>query len=87
MLMSWDRSARPKRLRRKHKRIVLLAAIVGSIMIVSITGFWDEISGDDSFSVLGYVTNFFSDEEKQTVWHGLSDEGKAIIQKHIPSTK
>ena len=85
--MSWDKSARPKRLRRKHKRIVLLSALVGSVMIVSIIGFWHDISNDESFSVLGYVSDFFSDEEKQTVWDGLSDEGKAIILKHTPDSK
>ncbi len=85
--MSWDKSARPKRLRRKHKRIVLLSALVGSVMIVSINGFWHDISNDESFSVLGYVSDFFSDEEKQTVWDGLSDEGKAIILKHAPDSK
>ena len=85
--MSWDKSTRPKRLRRKHKRIVLLSALVGSVMVVSITGFWHDISNDESFSVLGYVSDFFSDEEKKTVWNGLSDEGKAIILKHAPDSK
>ena len=86
--MGWDRSAKPKRLRRKQKRIVLLVAIVGSLVLVSFLGLWESfVGGDAKGSIIEYVSNLFTDEEKHAVWDGMSDKGKAVILKHAPKVK
>ncbi len=80
--MGWDRSGRPKRLRRKQKRVVLLVAIIGSLALVSVMTLWEDIQQKHKGSVFSFVSGFFSEEEKHILWESMSDEGKAIIRKH-----
>jgi len=72
-------------MRRKHKRIVLLVAIVGSLTLVAVLGIWDNfVHGDAKGSIIEFASSLFSDEEKSVVWDGMSDEGKAVLLKHAP---
>ena len=85
MAMSWDRSARPKRLRRKQKRVVLLVAIVASIAMVVAADVWNDFATHKSGSIfdsLGTLT----DAEKRKIWQGMSDENKSLMQKEIPTS-
>jgi len=86
--MGWDRSAKPKRMRRKHKKIVFLVALIGSVTVVGIFGVWENfVYGDAKGSIIEFVSGLFSDDEKSAVWDGMSDEGKAILLKHAPDIK
>ncbi len=83
--MGWDKSAKPKRLRRKHKRMVLWVAMIGSLVLVVFLEFWSGfVEGNAKGSVFEYISGLFSEEEKRAVWDGMTDEGKAVIRKYIP---
>jgi len=74
--MSWDRSAKPKRLRRKHKRIIILVALVGSMSIVVATGLWNSFVQEDHTDTMIKIADSM-----------LNDEGKAVILKHALDSK
>lgn len=86
--MGWDTSSRPKRLRRKQKRIIILVALVGSITIVMVTGLWNSFMQEDhTGAIIQFADGVLNDEEKAVIWNGMSDEGKAVILKHRPEDK
>lgn len=86
--MGWDKSSKPKRLRRKQKRIIILVALVGSMSIVLITGLWNSFMQEDhTGAIIQFADGVLNDEEKSTVWNSMSDEGKAVILKHVPEDK
>jgi len=86
--MSWDKSSKPKRLRRKHKRIIILVALVGSMSIVVVTGFWNNFMQEEHTGTLIKIADsMLNDEEKRTVWGSMNDDGKAVILKHAPDAK
>ena len=84
--MEWDKTTRPKRLRRKQKRLILWLTFGISIIFVSILGFFDGFKSESSMSVITKLADqVLTEEEKRVVWEGMSKEGKEVIQKHIPT--
>jgi len=85
--MSWERGTRPKRLRRKHKRIVIVVAFVASILLVSVISFYKGMSFDGKVDILGKIAeSVLSEEEKRIVWEGMSEQGREVLRKHAPSS-
>ncbi len=86
--MGWDKSSRPRRLRRKHKLVIILVALVGSISIVVVTGLWNSFTQEDHTDVMiKLADSIFDNEEKRIIWDGMSDEGKEVILKRAPNTE
>lgn len=84
--MSWDRSARPKRMRRKHQRMVIIVALVASLILVSVIGFWQNTKFEGGFAALiDWASSVLSEDEQRVVWEGMSDEGRAVILRHRPA--
>ncbi|MDQ7005042.1 MAG: hypothetical protein Q9N67_09080 [Ghiorsea sp.] len=79
----WDKSSRPKRLRKKQKRMIVLLVIIGSLLVVVVTSLWDSFMQEDhAGAIIQFADSVLSDEEKAVIWNGMSDEGKAVILKH-----
>ena len=83
--MKWDKSTKPKRLRRKQKRLLLWLTFGISLIFVSLLGLFEGFKSESSMSVITKLADqVLTEEEKRVVWEGMSDEGKQVIQKHIP---
>ena len=83
--MGWDTNTKPKPLRRKQKRMILWGSIIMSLAFVSLLGWFKSWDPDSSLSIITEVADtVLSSEEKRVVWDGMSKEGKAVIQKHVP---
>ena len=83
--MAWDKNTKPKRLRTKHKRQLVVLTLVISFVFVSVLTFFDGFKSESSMSVITKLADqVLTEEEKRVVWDGMSKEGKEVIGRHIP---
>jgi len=84
--MSWDRNTRAKKLNRKQRRFLTLLSIIVSLLFVVILSIGEGFNWQGGLDFATKIANtVLNDEEKRTVWDGMSDDGKAVIRRHLPA--
>jgi len=84
--MNWHKSTKARPLRRRQKKFLLWISLLVSLLFVLALDAIGSLSIDDTLHVMTKVANsVLSDDEKKTVWNGMSEEGKAVIRRHMPT--